>query len=145
MIESQAYIALAVLLGLVLAPRIPAGRRFLRERIGRVFWAVVGLFFVTDTLIAFLQYRVWQGGALSRLLLPEYQGGYFYFYSFTRFFANHLLALGFALLLLGMMLRLNKRSGEQFFERDEPYLAAVTLFLVGHPGWLVYIANLVVL
>ena len=106
---------------------------------------MVALLLATDTLIAFFQYRAWQSGALSRLLLPAYQGGYFYFYSFTRFFANHLVALGFALLLFWMMTQLNRRSGGQFFEKEEPYLAATTLFLVGHPGWLIYIVALTVL
>lgn len=41
------------------------------------------------------------------------------------------------------MRALNKKFGERFFEEEEPYLAALSIFLTGHPGWLVYLVVLI--
>lgn len=47
----------------------------------------------------------------------------------------YLIAFVFALLLVVSMRRLNKKSGEKFFEAEEPYWGALSVFLLGDPAW----------
>jgi len=88
---------------------------------------------------SWLQYRVWSQNELSKFLLPPYQSiAYFLGYSFTRFFKNYLISLVVALLFLSAAVFLNKKFQERFFEKEELYLGALAIFLVGHPFWMFY-------
>jgi len=83
--------------------------------------------------------------AIGQFLLPPHQSNYSYFlfYVLTRIFAPYLISLSFALMLLYLLPFINRRSGDKFFETEEPYLAALSIFLVGHPGWLIYLITLI--
>jgi len=48
-------------------------------------------------------------------------------------------ALLAALLFLFGAILLNKKYQERFFEKEEPYLGALAIFLVGQPWWFYYI------
>lgn len=95
---------------------------------------------------SWLQYQVWSQNELSKFFLPPYQSiTYFLSYSFTQFFKNHLISLAVALLFLAAAFLLNKKFQERFFEKEEPYLGALAIFLVGHPWWMYYIIVMLVL
>ena len=86
------------------------------------------------------QYRAWSQNEVSKFLLPPYQSiAYFLGYSFTHFFKNYLISLVIALLFLSAAVFLNKKFQERFFEKEEPYLGALAIFLVGHPLWIYYV------
>lgn len=103
------------------------------------------IIFSLDGWLAFRQYQVWSMGGLTRFLLPDYHPGsnYFLFYSLTRIFAPHLISLGLAIVFLLVLRGINNKHNRQFFEDEEPYLAATSLFLSGHPGWIFYLVFLV--
>lgn len=86
------------------------------------------------------QYLTWSGNDLSKLFLPPYQSwDYFVFYARTRFFNSYFLSLAIGLVFLAAAKYFNKKYQERFFEPIEPYLLAVSIFLIGHPGWLIYL------
>lgn len=135
-------ILLALLLtGIVgIASQLSVGRYFLERYAKAVFLITIVLVFVLDALRAFGQYKRWLADPLAKFLIPPYQDiGYFALYSFTHFFAPYLFSLLIALLFLAIILMINRKKGGIFFEREEPYLAALPLFLTGHPGWLIYL------
>lgn len=85
------------------------------------------------------QYQVWSGNEISKFLLPPHHSiNYFFFYIFTNFFQKQLIAFGAAFLFLAAAFLLNKKFQERFFEKEEPYLGALAIFLVGHPWWIYY-------
>lgn len=143
------YFSLAALLltGLIgIAPLFGRGRRFLKRYGRAVFFAAIVIIFSLSSYYGFRQYLAWLDDPLGKFLLPPYQGpGYFASYSLIHFFASYLASLGLALLVLGTAVFFNKKAEEAFFEKEEPYLAAVSLFLVGYPGWLVYLIVLILI
>ena len=113
--------------------------RFLLAR--RVFWPsplLVGglLFYLTRA-----QFLVWSGTGLSGYLVPPYSNiSYFLQYSFFHFWASYVLSFLVGLLILKLAQYFNKKHGEKFFEKEEPYFIGLSVFLVGHPGWLAYLS-----
>lgn len=127
--------------------------------INRQFWEVEPLkiikyIFLFSVVITFSllfyqsykQYQFWSQNEVSRYLLPPHQSiNYFIFYALARFFAPYLISLAAAVLFLISANLLNKKYQERFFYPEEYYLGAISLFLVGHPGWLFYLALLIVI
>ena len=126
------------------ASQFKLGRSLLEHYIKLIFFASVLAVFSLSGFIAFRQYQLWLDDPVARFLIPPHQDvGYFAFYSFTHFLVPYLTPLLIALLLLAVALRVNRKTGGIFFEKGEPYLAALSLFLVGHPGWLIYLVALI--
>ena len=122
------------------------GRYFLKRYSRLIFLAAIVIIFSLGSYYGFRQYTAWLSDPLGKFLLPPYQDiGYFAFYSLTRFFAPYLVSFVFALLILWVAVAFNKKSDGIFFEKEEPYLAAISLFLVGHPGWLIYLIALILI
>ncbi len=94
---------------------------------------------------SYQQYVAWAGAEPSKFLLPPYQSiDYFIKYVGGRFFAPYLISLIAAILFLFAANRLNKKYNERFFHPEEPYLGALAIFVIGHPGWLFYFAGLII-
>lgn len=72
-------------------------------------------------------------------LPPVTPFSYFFLYTGFKFFAPYLLSLAVALIFISAMLLLNRRGDGKFFEKDEPWLAGLAIFLSGYPGWLIYL------
>lgn len=129
---------------IAIASQFKLGRYFLERYLKWIFFSAIVVIFTLNGYLSFKQYEVWLADPLAKFLLPPYQSlNYFVSYAFTHFFMSYSTSLLAALLLLGATIALNKRSGEIFFEKGESYLAALSLFLVGHPGWLIYIIILI--
>ncbi len=107
-----------------------------------LLWGSVSFVAAYDALGILGQYQLWRSGDVTQFLLPEYQSGYFFFYSFYRILAPHLLALIFALFLILLLKRVNQRHDNLFFEEEEPVLAGLSLFWVSYPGLIVYLVVL---
>lgn len=121
------------------ASQIRLGRLFLRSYIKAIFFFSIGIVLVVIFYTTFQQYQLWLHGGVAKFLLPPYQPiSYFVSFSLTHFFVPFLLSFLAAILIFTIATLLNTRYGGIFFERKEPYLAATSFFLVGHPGWLVY-------
>ena len=95
---------------------------------------------------SYQQYVFWSGNDLSKLYLPPYQSiDYFVFYARTRIFNPYIISLLIGILFLLATKALNKKYQERFFERTEPYLLAISMFVVGNPLWLFYLALLLII
>ena len=120
-------------------------RPFLEKNLKKIFWIPIVAIFSTSIVFSVMQYQVWRSHELMRLAL-EGEGGLSYFFSFVFFnhFAPYLLALGFAGVLALVMFFANKRVGERLFEREEIWIAFLAGFLVGFPGFLFFLAGILV-
>ncbi|MDP3953567.1 MAG: hypothetical protein Q8P99_01985 [bacterium] len=132
-------LSLGILIALSLAAADSGGRAFLARYARLIFWSTVVVVTAVGAYTVWQQRELWASDELARLLLPEYQGNYFYFYIFTRIVAPYLIAFIFSLILLAVVARVNKRGGDRFFEAEESYLAATSIFLVAYPGLLFYL------
>ncbi len=105
-----------------------------------IFIIVIGLILGNAGYLSWQQYHVWQNSKLGKLFLPPYQNfDYFVFYARTRFFNSYLISLFIGILFLWAGKYFNKKYGERFFEPIEPYLLGISIFLIGHPGWIFYL------
>ncbi|MDZ4231347.1 MAG: hypothetical protein U1C52_00975 [Patescibacteria group bacterium] len=131
-------LSIGVLIALSLAAADSGGRTFLVRYAKLIFWSTVVTVAAVGAYTIWQQRELWASDELAKLLLPEYQGSYFYFYILTRIVAPYLIAFIFSLILLAVVARLNKRGGDRFFEVEESYLAATSIFLVAYPGVFFY-------
>ena len=132
-----AALCIAGVLGI--ASQFELGRFLLRGHIKLIFLAGVIVIFSLIGYTAVKQYLFWLHDPLARFLLPPYQDlNYFALYALVRFLGPYLISLGLALMFLQAARIFNRRRGGLLFEQEEPYLAATSIFVAGHPGWLVY-------
>ena len=109
-----------------------------------IFLIIVILFFILTFYKTRQQFLLWQNNAPAMYLIPPYQDiNYFLKYSFYVFFAKPIIALLAALIFLGLTKFFNRKFQERFFEPEEPYFGALSIFLVDYPGWLFYLALLI--
>lgn len=137
MLTYPGLIILGIILGTSLFKR---GRSFLARYGTRVGLVLVALVCAALSILSYQQYQAWKYGGLSQFFLPPAQSwGYFLFYVGSRLFAPYGISLAVALLFLFAASWANKKYHERFFEHEEIYLAAYSIFLVGYPGVFVYI------
>lgn len=134
------YASLLVL-GIILgASHSKMGRSFLVQNKKKIFSGIAGCYALGLFYISYLQYSAWHLGELTRLFLPPHQKwSYFFFYVGTRFWAPYVISFVVAILFLAAAHWANRKYHERFFEREEIYLAATCIFVVGYPGVLLYI------
>ncbi|PIR98389.1 MAG: hypothetical protein COT88_01965 [Candidatus Colwellbacteria bacterium CG10_big_fil_rev_8_21_14_0_10_41_28] len=122
-----------------------SGRLFISDNRKTIYWLSVTTIFIYSFYIAYQQYDVWSFGSMGKYFLPPYTDiSYFLFYSLTKTFAPYLISFVISLALLKGLPVLNRRYGNNLFEEEEYYLAALSIFLTGHPGWIFYFLILVV-
>ena len=137
-----------VLLGVVWGTSLlERGRSLLAKHSKLIFiFAVAGLF-LYGVYLSFVQYEAMISSGLSKFLLPPYQGiSYFLIYiAGARIFGPYVLSFLASLLFMWAAKRYNKKFDERFFEKEEIYLGALSIFLVNHPGWIIYFPTLITL
>lgn len=138
------FFTLFVVSGLGALSQFHKGRRILSRHLPATLVFIVIITFSFSGYLTFKQYEVWLADPLTKFLLPPYQDfSYFISHSFSIFFAPRLVSLFAALAVLAAALTFNRRAGGIFFEKEEPYLAALSFFLVGYPGWIIYLVALI--
>lgn len=116
---------------------------FLKKRIHvyaivRFLWVGVLLWIAFYYLYAvYLQYVLWRdGGVLTQYLVPPYQSiSYVFSYHFMRLGIFYAISFLTSIAFFVATRRINKKYGEKFFEREEPYIGAFVIFLLGNPAW----------
>jgi len=136
-------IALIFIIAILVAQIIK--RPFLEKNLKKIFWIPLVAIFSTSVVFSVMQYQAWQTNELMKLVL-EGEGGLSYFFSFIFFnhFASYLFSLGFAGILALLMFFANKRVEERLFEREEIWIVFLAGFLVGFPGFLFFLAGILV-
>lgn len=134
-------VVLAVVFGALIVRR-----PFLVKHLTLIVFATSAAVFGWLVFLSIRQHQIWEGYSLTRLFLPPYQDyGYFIFYIFFRFFLPYLISFAVAGLFYWLMVLANKKSDCRFFEKEEPALAFLAVFLVGHPGWIVYFVCIILI
>lgn len=94
------------------------------------------------TVLSFAQYQIWRANDFSQHLLPPHTPiTYFLFYIFTRFFAPYLISLSLGLLFFLLAHLYNSKKKEILLSREELWMIAATIFLVGWPGVVYYVPS----
>lgn len=98
--------------------------------------AVLGIFGFYLSLVHG-QYVTWRdAGPPSSFLVPPHKSvSYVFGYHFFRFGLPYLISFGVSVLFFFAAGFLNRRFGERFFDREELYLGALSIFLLGNPAW----------
>lgn len=123
---------------------------FFRKREAAKFFRFVFLVSVVLVLayfvyLVFAQYILWRdSGPPSSFFVPPYRSPlYVINYHFIRFGIYYLISFAAAFAFLFGTKYLNKKFDERFFEKEEPYLGALSIFLLGHPqlgyAWIYYL------
>ena len=83
------------------------------------------------------QYFVWKisGPPFIYFLPPHESIFYLLNYHFIRFAFYYLISFGVALLFLHFTRKYNRKLGYRFFEDEEPYFGALSIFLLGNSNW----------
>jgi len=118
---------------------------FLKKSASRFFLYSSGAIFVYLIYIAFLQFKAFQSGPLGLTLGSKDGISWFFGYVSTHFWNQYLVSLPVALLFAFIAYYFNKKYNGRFFEREELWLAALGILLVGYPGFLFYIAAMLIL
>ncbi len=102
-----------------------------------LFWLSVASVVLFYLYLVYSRYLSWNsGGGVGKFLVPPYNGiSYVFGYELSRFLMYYLFALVPAFALLFSAKHFNRRFGERFFENQEPYLGALSVFFLGHPDW----------
>lgn len=129
-----------------IAQLVFAKTRFSSRRTGFLLSAAALLLvFGTAAMGSYLQYKAWEGDALSRMFLPPYRSfDYFVYYARYHFFDPYLLSAAAGIFFFAAARFINRRYGYRFFEIIEPYLIFVALLCVGTPGWMLYVIGFLV-
>ncbi len=137
------FISLAILIVALLGALRPRSERSIWFKYIFIFSIII--IFASNFYFSYQQYQTWLKNDVSKHLLPPYASiNYFLFYSFTRFFAPYLISLAAAILFFFSAKILNKKYEERFFEPEEYYFGALSIFLLSHPGWLFYLVFLII-
>lgn len=119
-------------------------RSFLVKYAKVIFILSVLSIFLIGIYYSWNLYSVWLSDPVTAALLPPATPiDYFFFYVLMWYFAPYVLSLLTAFVFFLVCQIGNKKSEERFFEKEELWIAATTIFLCKYPGWLVYLACLI--
>jgi hypothetical protein len=113
-------------------------KRELVTRIVRpVYW---GSALVTLGYLSFLTYMQYNA-FLEGLTLGVRGKVWFVGYARVHFWNSYLISFVASLLVFWLVEYFNRKRGEVFFEKEETYIIALGVFLVGYPGFFFYIIS----
>jgi hypothetical protein len=114
-------------------------RTFIATHAKRIFFystSAVALYLI---YIGFLQYKIFLEGPLGLTLGGRENLPWFLGYVSLHFWNEFIVSFPIAILFAWIGYFFNKKYQERFFEKEELYLIALGILLVGYPGFLFYI------
>ncbi len=114
------------------------------------FFISIVIIFLFYVYLTFLQYQALKNDAgMGKFFLPPYKSiTYVIGYYFVRFALYYVISLFIALIFLFGTKFYNKKFQNKFFEEEESYLGAISIFLLGNKewnyAWITYLVLLVV-
>jgi len=107
-----------------------------------LFWFVVAVAVLIFIYLTFLQGEIWRQSPLFRFLVPPFKPPLFVIvYNITHLGINYLISLGAAFIFLILAIKANLFFHKRFFEDEEPYLGALSIFILSHPFFLYYLTS----
>lgn len=142
-LEAPFYLGVVILTAVIFLSSFR--QPFLKRHIKRIFLYSAGLTFAYLIYITFLQFRAFYEDLLSTILGTW--GGLIWFFGYVRlhFWNTYLISLPIALLFALIAYYFNRKYKERFFEREEPFMAALGILLVGYPAFFFYIVLVLIL
>lgn len=116
-------------------------RSLLRKKIKLISAVAILLPTIPLLIYSYTLYHIWLNSpAPIRYFLPPYtEINYYLFTIGRRFWLVYFIATTIALIFLLLIHLIKKEKRDLIFEKDEPYLIAIAIALVGHPNWIIYI------
>lgn len=120
-------------------------RGFLAKNAARIFLYSTGFVFAYLVYLSCLQFQAFYEGPLQAVLGTK--NGLVWFFGYVRlhFWNDYLLSLPVALLFAWTASYFNKKYHERFFEKEEPFMAALGILLTGYPAFLFYLPLVIML
>lgn len=116
------------------------GRFFLIQKKHLIFFILIAVFFIKNTLSSYFLYVSWAQDSFAYYFLPPYTPfTYFIRYSLTHYWFNFLLSVIFAYFALIFFQWLNRRRNHLLFQPDELYFPSFIILILGHPAWLIFL------
>lgn len=102
-----------------------------------IFFSAICAIFFFYIYLTYAQYLVWKNDpGIGQYFVPPYESiTYVISYHFARFLLYYLISLFVASIFLLAAKHYNRKFQNKFFENEEPYLAALSIFLLGNPAW----------
>lgn len=86
--------------------------------------------------LTYTQYLLWSSGPPTIYFIPPYRSiSYLLQYHAVRFLMYYCVSFLAAAGFFALAVWANKKHGERFFEKEEPYIGALAIFLLGHREW----------
>lgn len=128
-----------VFLGLAMIFEIKE-RTLLRRHAPRLFLYAAGATLAYLIYVGYLQFLTFYKDGFFAPILGTGKG-FFWFLGYARihFWNDYLISFPAGILVALIGYYFNKKYAERFFEREELYLAALGILLVGYPGFLFYL------
>jgi len=102
-----------------------------------LFWGSALAVLLYYFYLVYAQYFAWKNdGGISKFLVPPYESFLYVFgYHFVRFLLYYLIAFFVAVLFFAAAKHYNRKFDEKFFETEEFYWGALSIFLLGGQDW----------
>ncbi len=122
-------------------------RSFLSRHIKAIFWSSISISLLSPFYYPNLLFLTGiNSPAPARYFYPPYQSvSYFILRINHLYWIPAFLSIAIALLVLLSIFLLRADLREKFFFREEPYIIALGIALVGHPLWILYIGLTLIL
>jgi len=117
----------------------------LKKSASRLFLYSAGAIFLYLIYIAFLQFKAFQSGPLG--LIIGSKEGFLWFLNYSRLhhWNEYLVSLPIAILFALIARFFNNKYNERYFHKEELYLIALVILLIGYPGFLFYIPAMLII
>ncbi len=114
-------------------------RDLLKKHASRIFLYSAGIVFAYLIYVGYLQFIAFQSGPLDFTLGTKSGLSWFFGYVQLHFLNDYVISFLAAILFTLIGGFFNRKYHERFFEREELYLLALGILLVGYPGFFFYI------
>lgn len=105
----------------------------------RLVYLLLGVSFIFDVSLVFIQYYAWHSDSFSRLFLPPYQPwSYFISYSFFHFFLANIITL-FVTTLTILVFKIFQKYKREFITNEELWLLVLACLLISWPQIIVFL------
>lgn len=102
--------------------------------------SVLAINFLLSAYLTIATYDVWKNDPVSRYLLPQYSGNYFYGYAYFHFWREMVVNIVIGIIWAGFLYLIKKYSNKRVLDKKDILLGFFTAMIVGWPKVFAYLA-----